>query len=217
MEWKRLIELEKEKEYFKKLEYFLKEEYESQKIYPPKNEIYKAFEITPYENVKCVILGQDPYHGENQAMGLSFSVNKNIEIPKSLKNIYLELKEEYGFAIPKHGDLTYWAEQGVLLLNSVLTVKSKNPGSHKNKGWEIFTDEILNSLNRKENPIVFMLWGNYAKEKKKLLTNPNHLILETVHPSPFSVYKGFFGCNHFKLCNEFLITKNINPIDWEIK
>ena len=176
-----------------------------------------AMKYTPYKNVKVVIVGQDPYHGVGEAHGLSFSVNPKIAIPPSLKNIYKELNRELGLYIPNNGYLMKWAHEGVLLLNSVLTVVKDTPASHRGKGWEIFTDEIIKAVNEKTTPVVFLLWGNYAREKKKLVTNPIHLVLETSHPSPFSVKNGFEGCGHFKKANEFLISHGEKPIDWQIE
>ena len=172
--------------------------------------------ITPFEQVKCVILGQDPYHGPGQAMGLSFSVQKDVAIPRSLQNIYKELKDELNCYIPDNGDLTPWAKQGVLLLNSILSVQAHQAASHKNQGWEEYTDALLAALNQKTQPVVFMLWGAYAKSKKMLITNKKHLILESSHPSPYSASYGFFGCGHFKTCNDFLIENHIEPINWQI-
>lgn len=216
MEWAKLLEPEQNKQYYNDLQQFINDEYTTKTIYPPRHLIMNALNLTPYDNVKCVILGQDPYPGDNQAMGLSFSVNPGIAIPRSLQNIYKELQNELNCYIPNNGDLTSWAKQGVLLLNSVLTVQAHHSASHQGKGWETYTDEIIRLLNEKDEPIVFMLWGNFAKSKKTLLTNPKHLILESTHPSPFSADKGFFGCNHFKKCNEFLKMNNIPEINWQI-
>ena len=175
-----------------------------------------SMKYTPLKNVKVVIVGQDPYHGEGEAHGLSFSVNPGIKVPPSLVNIYKELHRDLGTYIPNNGYLLKWAKQGVLLLNSVLTVVKDTPGSHRGKGWEIFTDEVIKTVNDKTTPFVFLLWGNYAKEKKKLITNPIHLVLESSHPSPFSVRNGFDGCSHFSKANNFLSKNNIEPIDWQI-
>ena len=213
-----IIKEEENKEYYQKLNKFLTKEYNKKNIYPALEDLFNSFKYTDYENVKVVILGQDPYHGKGQAMGLSFSVNKGIKIPPSLKNIYKEICCEYGYKdIPNNGDLTKWAMQGVLLLNSVLTVEEGKPNSHKNKGWEIFTDNIIKILNDKATPIVFMFWGNYAISKVKYITNSKHLILTSSHPSPFSARKSFFGCNHFKEANKFLKSNNIKEIDWKIE
>ena len=205
------------KDYYKDLIEFVNEEYKTKTIFPPKDNIFEAFKITPLDKVKVVILGQDPYHGEGEAHGLAFSVNYGIKTPPSLKNIYKEINLEFGYDIPNHGYLLNWAKQGVLLLNTVLTVEKDKPASHKGKGWEIFTDRIITELNEIPNPIVFMLWGNYAKTKAGLLNNPKHLVLESVHPSPFSARNGFFGNNHFKLANDFLEKNGVSPINWKIE
>ena len=218
MEFYDIIKEEESKEYYRNLNKFLTKEYNSKTIYPSIEYLYNCFKFTKYEDVKVVILGQDPYHGKGQAMGLSFSVNNEVKIPPSLKNIYKEINLEYGYdIIPNNGNLTKWAKQGVLLLNSVLTVEEGKPGSHKDKGWEIFTDNIIKKLNDKDSPIVFMLWGNYAINKSKYITNDKHLVLTSPHPSPFSVRKGFFGCNHFKEANKYLKENNIEEIDWKIE
>ena len=215
--FKNIIDEESKKKYYIDLKSFVDKEYESKVIYPERKNIFFALEKTPYENVKVVILGQDPYHGEGEAHGLSFSVCPGVKIPPSLKNIYKELNTEYGCYIPNNGYLVKWAEQGVLLLNSVLTVEKDTPASHKGKGWEQFTDKVIEEINKKDEPVVFMLWGNFAKSKVNLLTNPKHLVLESAHPSPFSARNGFFGNNHFKLANEFLEKNGIKPIDWQIE
>ena len=212
-----IIENESKKEYYKKLMEFVEQEYKTKTIFPPKENIYSAFEHTPYNKVKVVIIGQDPYHGEGEAHGLSFSVCPNVKIPPSLKNIYKELNTEMGCYIPNNGYLVKWADQGVLLLNAVLTVEKDKPASHRGKGWEIFTDNIIAEINKKDEPVVFMLWGNFAKSKKKLLNNPKHLVLESAHPSPFSARHGFFGNNHFILANEYLKKNGLEPIDWQIE
>jgi len=190
--------------------------YDKETIYPPKGDIFNALKLTPYKNVKVVIVGQDPYHGEGEAMGLSFSVHKNIKIPPSLKNIYQELYNDLGITPHNDGDLTKWAKEGVLLLNSVLTVKKDSPASHKDMGWELLTDYIIKKVNAKDTPVVFILWGNFAKSKAKFITNPKHLILESSHPSPFSCYNGFFGSRPFSRTNEFLKKNNCQPIDWQL-
>ena len=215
--FREVLEREKEKEYFKELTKFVDSEYATKTIFPPRDSVMNSMKYTPYSNVKVVIVGQDPYHGVGEAHGLSFSVNIGIKIPPSLKNIYKELNRDLGLYIPNNGFLLKWAKEGVLLLNSVLTVEKDKPGSHRGKGWEIFTDEIINALNQKETPVVFLLWGNYAKEKKKLITNPKHLILESSHPSPFSVRNGFDGCSHFSKTNEFLKSHGLEEIDWQIE
>jgi uracil-DNA glycosylase len=214
--WKELLNDEFQKEYFLKLKSFLADEYKTRRIYPDMNDIFNALRYTAYEDVKVVILGQDPYHGYGQAHGLCFSVKKGVTPPPSLKNIFKELQSDVGCTIPNHGELTSWANQGVLLLNTVLTVREGQPNSHKNKGWEIFTDEIIKLLNEREKPMVFLLWGANARSKKKLITNPNHLILETVHPSPLSAYNGFFGCKHFSTANKFLSEHGETPINWQL-
>lgn len=217
MNWETFNENEKSKEYYNDLYDFVKKEYETTTCYPPFGKILNALNLTPYDDVKCVILGQDPYHEPNQAMGLSFSVEPGVTIPRSLQNIYKELHDELDCYIPNNGDLTKWAKQGVLLLNSVLTVRAHKAASHADHGWETYTDAILSELNKKDTPIVFLLWGNFARSKKTLITNPKHLILEATHPSPFSASNGFFGCNHFKKCNDYLITNGLKPIDWQIE
>lgn len=217
MDWNTINEQEKNKPYYTALYNFVKSEYDKTTCYPPFEKILNALTLTPYENVKCVILGQDPYHGPNQAMGLSFSVDPHVAIPRSLQNIYKELNTELDCTIPNNGDLTKWAKQGVLLLNTVLTVKEHEPNSHKDHGWETYTDAIIDSLNQKDTPVVFLLWGNNAKQKKSLITNTKHLILESTHPSPYSANNGFFGCGHFKTCNDFLQSNNLQPIDWQIE
>ena len=217
MQWDDFNKIEQNKTYYKELYSFIKNEYATHICYPEFNNIFNALNTTAYDDVKCVILGQDPYHEPGQAMGLSFSVKYNMPIPKSLQNIYKELKAEYGYKIPDNGNLQPWAKQGVLLLNTVLTVREHMANSHQHCGWEIYTDNIIKLLNNKSTPIVFMLWGNNAKTKKCLITNSKHLVLEAAHPSPFSAYNGFFGCNHFKLCNNFLQKNNQEPIDWQIK
>lgn len=215
MDWIKFHNREKGKEYYKELVRFLNGEYVNHTCYPPMHNVLNAFELTPFDSVKCVILGQDPYHEPGQAMGLAFSVPKGVTIPRSLKNIYKEIEAEYGYPVPDHGDLTSWARQGVLLLNTVLTVREHAAGSHAGHGWEIFTDNIIKELNNSENPIVFMLWGNKAREKRNLISG-NHLVLEAAHPSPFSANKGFFGCGHFKKCNDWLEKHGVEPIDWRI-
>lgn len=216
MNWYDFNEREKKESYYINLSHFVDDEYSKGVCFPPRDKILNALNLTPYDATKVVILGQDPYHGENQAMGLSFSVPKGQVLPPSLRNIYKELHNEYGdsFPIPESGDLTSWAVQGVLLLNAVLTVHAHKPASHAGQGWETYTDRILTEINNKATPVVFMLWSNYAREKKHLITNPIHCILEAPHPSPYSAGKGFFGCNHFKKCNEFLIQNGITPVNW---
>lgn len=215
-EWDDLLKDEFQKEYYLKLREFLKEEYSTKTIYPPMYDIFNAFKYTSFSDVKVVILGQDPYHGKGQAHGLCFSVLKGVNPPPSLVNIYKELNNDTGFQIPNHGELTKWAKEGILLLNTTLTVREASPNSHKGKGWETFTDNVISILNDREKPIVFLLWGGNARSKKALITNKNHLILETVHPSPLSAYGGFFGCGHFSKTNRFLEENNIEPIDWQV-
>lgn len=215
-DWDNLLSNQWEMEYYQKLRKFLVNEYKTKTIYPNMHNIFNALKYTPYSDVKVVILGQDPYHGPNQAHGLSFSVQKGVKQPPSLKNIFQEIQNDLGITPPSHGELTYWAKQGVLLLNTVLTVREGSPNSHKNKGWENLTDHIIKLLNDSDKNIVFLLWGNNARQKAKLITNPNHKILETVHPSPLSAYGGFFGCKHFSKANDFLKSKGIKEIDWSI-
>ncbi len=214
--WKRIIDEEKEKDYFVNLKRFLLEEYEKHTIYPKKGEIFKCFELTDFKDVKVVILGQDPYHQPFQAHGLCFSVNKGVKVPPSLVNIYKEINSDLGCKIPTHGNLTKWASQGVLLLNTIMSVRDSSPMSHSNKGWEVFTNRVIEELNKDDNPKVFMLWGSPSRKKKELITNNKHLILETVHPSPLSAYNGFFGCKHFSKANKYLKDNNREEIDWEI-
>lgn len=216
-DWDLLLKDEYKKEYFTNLKKFLIEEYKSKTIYPKMSEIFNAFLKTNYEDVKVVILGQDPYHGENEAEGLSFSVKVGIQKPPSLINIFSELKNDLGIDPPNHGSLVSWAKEGVLLLNSTLTVVKDSPKSHSNKGWEIFTDEVIKLINKKDTPVVFILWGSDARSKKKLITNKKHLIIESAHPSPLSAYRGFFGSKPFSKTNDFLIKNNIKPINWKIK
>ena len=215
--FKDIIEEESKKDYYKKLHEFVYKAYEEHTIFPDKKNIFAALKYTPYENVKVVILGQDPYHGLGEAHGMAFSVCPGIKIPPSLQNIYKELHEEIGCYIPNNGYLMKWAHQGVLLLNSVLTVQKDLPASHRGIGWEAFTDKIIEEVNKKDEPVVFMLWGNFAKSKASLITNPKHLVLTCAHPSPFSARYGFFGCNHFKKANEFLKENGKQPIDWQIE
>lgn len=215
-DWDNILADEFEKEYYKELRRFLVSEYRTRTIYPNMNDIFNALKFTSFENTKAVILGQDPYHGENQAHGLCFSVLRGIEPPPSLKNIYKELASDIGFIPPMHGELTHWAEQGVLMLNAVLTVRAHQANSHKGCGWETFTDRVIAELNNKKTPVVFLLWGANARQKAKVITNPIHVKLETVHPSPLSAYNGFFGCRHFSKCNEILEKSGQAPIDWQL-
>lgn len=215
--WTPFLKEEFKKDYFLKLSAFLKEEYAAKVIYPKKEDVFNAFAYTAFDDVKVVILGQDPYHQPHQAHGLCFSVNKGVKIPPSLVNIYKELNSDLGCYIPSHGCLIDWAKQGVFLLNTTLTVEQSHPNSHFNKGWEIFTDTAIQKLNEKTTPVVFILWGRNARSKKSLITNPNHLILESAHPSPLSAYHGFFGSKPFSKCNQFLMENNLKPIDWQIR
>lgn len=215
--WDDILKGEFEKPYYLKLREFLKEEYSTRTIYPGMYDIFNSLKAAPYEDVRVVIIGQDPYHEPGQAHGMAFSVKPGIEPPPSLKNIFKELSDDIpGFVIPDHGCLQKWAEQGVLLLNSVLTVRAHQANSHKGRGWEIFTDRVIELLNEKETPVVFLLWGANARSKKALITNRRHYILETVHPSPLSAYNGFFGCKHFSKTNELLEKSGQKPIDWQI-
>ena len=212
--WDELLQPEFEKPYYQKLRAFLNEEYANYNIVPPMDKIFNALQSTPYDKVKAVILGQDPYHGAGQAHGLCFSVQKGVKPPPSLQNIFKELNSDIGMPLPPYGELTGWTKQGVLLLNTVLTVREGQANSHKGKGWEQFTDRVITLLNQRQTPMVFLLWGSPARKKKELITNPIHLILETVHPSPLSAYHGWFGCKHFSRCNEFLKEHGMTPIDW---
>ncbi len=213
--WKNLLLEEFDKDYMKELKAFLASRYLAQKtIYPQKNQIFNAFNITAFESVKVVLLGQDPYHNPFQAHGLSFSVNKGINLPPSLKNIFQELKDDLNINNNQHGDLSHWAKQGVLLLNSILTVERGKPGSHQNRGWERFTDAIIQKLNDKRDHLVFLLWGSYAKNKGQLIDTTKHLVLTAPHPSPFSVHKGFFGSRPFSKINSYLTRRDQKPIDW---
>ena len=211
--WDAVLKEEYEKNYFKNIAMFINKEYKEKIVYPPKIDILRALKLTDYNDVKVVILGQDPYHGENEANGLSFSVNEGIKLPPSLKNIYKELYDDLGIT-KTTGDLTSWANQGVLLLNSVLTVLKDTPTSHSKIGWQEYTDAIIRKLNEREKTIVFILWGNYARSKKNLITNKRHYIIESPHPSPFSANSGFFGSRPFSKTNEFLKKNNIKEIEW---
>ena len=215
--WASLLDEELEKDYYKQIRKFLIEEYKTKVIYPDMYDIFNALHLTDYPDVKAVILGQDPYHGPNQAHGLSFSVKPEVRIPPSLVNIYKELKDDLGCYIPNNGYLTKWAEEGVLLLNVALTVRKGEANSHKGIGWGIFTDRVISLLNEREDPIVFILWGNNARSKTKLITNDWHYIIESVHPSPLSARRGFFGSKPFSKTNNFLKSIGKDPIDWQIK
>jgi uracil-DNA glycosylase len=214
-DWSDLLTAEREKDYFKSLYSFLYNN-QSKEIYPPKENWYRAFEYSTFENTKVIILGQDPYHGINQAEGLSFSVPEGLPMPPSLRNIYIELESDLGITIPHHGHLSHWAKQGVLLLNSVLTVEKNSPASHANQGWEAFTDNVIKLLNDKKNNLVFLLWGAYAGKKAELINPERHLVLKAPHPSPFSANRGFFGCKHFSKTNQHLLSTDQTPIEWQI-
>lgn len=213
-DWDEILADEWEKPYYKQLHAFLKKEYSTTVIYPNMYDIFNALKYTSFNDTKVVIIGQDPYHGEGQAHGLCFSVKKGVKLPPSLKNIYTEIEDDLNIKMPPHGDLSGLAKQGVLLLNTVLTVRAGNAASHKDMGWEIFTDRIIAELNNKTTPIVFLLWGSHAEKKAKVITNPLHTKLVTVHPSPLSAYRGFFGCRHFSKTNEILIKNNLSAIKW---
>lgn len=216
-EWDALLKDEFEKEYYQKLRGFLAKEYRTRTIFPDMYDIFNALRYTSYSDVKAVIIGQDPYHGEGQAHGLCFSVKQGVEPPPSLKNIYKELQSDIGFVPPAHGELISWAKEGVLLLNTVLTVRMGEANSHKGMGWETFTDRVIELINQREKPVVFLLWGANARRKKELVTNPMHRVLEAAHPSPLSAYNGFFGCRHFSKTNEILGEFGEKPIDWSLK
>ena len=215
--WDEKLRDEFDKPYYQALREFLKEEYNAETIYPSMHDIFNALKTTSYEDVKVVILGQDPYHGPRQAHGMAFSVQPGVKVPPSLVNIYKELQATLGCYIPDNGYLMKWAEQGVLLLNTVLTVRAGKPQSHKGKGWEIFTDRVISLLNERKDPIIFLLWGTPAKKKAELITASQHKILTAAHPSPLSAYHGFFGCNHFKKVNTYLVEMGKTPIDFQIE
>ena len=215
--WLTELKTEFESNYFKKLKLFLLEEKKKQTIYPKGEDIFNAYNLTPFNLVKVVIIGQDPYHGENQAHGLCFSVKKGVKPPPSLKNIYKELKTDVGFNEPNHGELTQWAKQGVFLLNATLTVRKSQPGSHQKKGWETFTNETIKAISNKKKGVVFLLWGRFAQEKENLIDAKKHHILKAAHPSPFSAYNGFFGCKHFSKTNSLLQSQNLTPINWNLE
>lgn len=216
-DWDEILAEEFEKEYFLNLRDFLKKEYEEQTIYPPKEDIFNALRYSSYENTKVVIFGQDPYHEPDQAHGLCFSVNKGVQIPPSLVNIYKEIENDLGITPPDHGYLEKWAKQGVLLLNNVLTVRKGQANSHRGKGWEEFTDSVARHLNERKTPMVFILWGSNARSKETLITNKNHMIIAGPHPSPLSAYRGFFGGGYFSKANRFLEITGQKPIDWDLK
>lgn len=214
--WQKLLKKEFNKPYMHQLEEKLRAEYKEKIIYPKPSDIFSAFNLTSFNDAKVVIIGQDPYHGPNQAHGLCFSVQPQIKIPPSLANIYKEIGSDLGVAMPTHGYLKRWAEQGVLLLNAILTVENGKPMSHKNLGWEQFTDHVIDLINAQKENIVFMLWGSPAHAKARNVDSKKHYVLKSVHPSPLSSYRGYFGCKHFSQCNQFLLSKNIQPINWSI-
>ena len=214
--WKALLQEEFDKPYFAELIAFVKNEYAQTRIFPPGKLIFNAFNHCTVDNTKVVILGQDPYHGPGQAHGMCFSVKRGTPPPPSLQNIFKEIKSDLGIDPPQHGELTSWADNGVLLLNTVLTVREGQPNSHKGMGWEQFTDRIIQLLNERQQPMVFLLWGGNARSKARLITNPAHLVLQCAHPSPLSAYNGFFGCRHFSKTNEFLVSRGMKPIDWKL-
>ena len=216
-DWRKYFAEESKKEYYKNLTVKVKEEYDRYTVFPPKDQVFAAFQYTSYENVKVVILGQDPYHNYKQAHGLCFSVQPGVEVPPSLVNIYQELHDDLGCYIPNNGTLTKWARQGVLLLNTVLTVRAHEANSHRGIGWENFTDYVIELVDQKPEPVAFLLWGSPAQKKADMLHNPNHLVLKAPHPSPLSAYRGFFGCRHFSKTNEFLEKNGLEPIDWQIE
>ena len=216
-DWLEPLSSEFRKEYYSQLYNFVKDEYSKTVVYPPAEDIFNAFHFTPLKDVKVLLLGQDPYHNEHQAHGLSFSVQPGQDIPPSLVNIYKELHDDLGCYIPNNGYLKKWADQGVLLLNTVLTVRAHQANSHQGHGWEQFTDAVIQAVNAQDRPIVYMLWGAPARRKKAMLTNLKHLILEAPHPSPLSAYRGFLGCKHFSKANEFLKASGVEPIDWQIE
>ena len=216
-DWDELLKGEFDKEYYQNLRKFLASEYRSRTIYPSMYDIFNALKYTPYHEVRAVILGQDPYHGPGQAHGLSFSVQKGVPVPPSLNNIYEQLEGDGGVHRPGHGCLTQWAQGGVLLLNTVLTVRAHAANSHRGMGWENFTDRVIDLLNERQEPMVFLLWGANARSKQKRITNPHHLVLTAPHPSPLSAYQGFFGCRHFSQCNTFLQQHGQEPIQWQLE
>ena len=214
--WDEILEEEYKSEYFKKIVAFINKEYKEKTIFPPKSRILRALNLTDYDNVKVVILGQDPYHGTGEANGLAFAVSNGIKLPPSLQNIYKELYDDLKIPIAKVGNLECWAKEGVLLLNAVLTVEKDKAASHKDIGWEIFTDAIIKKINEKQTPVVFILWGSFARSKKKLITNPIHYVVESPHPSPLSAFHGFFGSKPFSKTNNYLKAKGIEPINWKV-
>ncbi len=214
--WKKILSDEFEKDYFTNLVQFVESERKSKNILPPKELVFSALEYASVSSIKVVIIGQDPYHGVGQANGLAFSVRKGIKFPPSLRNIFKELDSDLGIPTPDHGDLTKWANQGILLLNTTLTVREKSPASHAKKGWDIFTDKIISVISEAQSSVVFLLWGRFAQSKKRLIDDSKHIILDAAHPSPFSAHNGFFGCRHFSKVNEILKKNNESPIDWRL-
>ena len=216
-DWKDILKDEINKDYFKKLMNRLDVEYRKKIIFPPQKQIFSALNLTPFSNIKVVVIGQDPYHGINQANGLAFSVSNNQKLPPSLLNIFKEIKRDIGITIPKCGDLSDWAKQGVLLLNTVFTVEQSRPYSHSLYGWQNFSNKIVELIDKKSEAVVFLLWGNHAKKYRNLIKNKIHLVLESSHPSPFSFFKGFWGCSHFSRTNKFLLSNKIEPVNWKIQ
>lgn len=215
--WLEAIGGEFKKPYYRDLYNKVNVAYKTERVFPPADEVFNAFHLTPFDQVKVVIIGQDPYHGEGQAHGLCFSVKPGIEIPPSLRNIYKELQDDLGLQIPSHGYLEKWAKQGVLMLNNVLTVRAHQAASHQGIGWEQFTDAVIQKLASEDRPMVFLLWGSPAQRKASCVHNPKHLVLKAPHPSPLSAYRGFFGCKHFSKCNAYLAENGLKPIDWQIE
>jgi uracil-DNA glycosylase len=212
--WKRVLQDEFEKPYFAQLTSFVRDEYKTKKIFPPGNMIFSAFDHCPFDKVKVVIIGQDPYHNDGQAHGLCFSVNTGVDFPPSLINIFKEIERDLGKPMPTSGNLERWADQGVLLLNATLTVQAHSAGSHQGRGWETFTDAVIRKVAQEKEHVVFMLWGNYAQQKGAVVDGQKHLVLKSVHPSPLSAYRGFIGCGHFSTANNYLISNGLNPINW---
>ncbi len=212
--WKRVLQDEFEKPYFAQLTNFVREEYKTKKIFPPGNMIFSAFDHCPFDKVKVVIIGQDPYHNDGQAHGLCFSVNTGVDFPPSLINIFKEIERDLGKSMPTSGNLERWADQGVLLLNATLTVQAHSAGSHQGRGWETFTDAVIRKVAEEKEHVVFMLWGNYAQQKGAVVDGQKHLVLKSVHPSPLSAYRGFIGCGHFSAANEYLLKNGISPMNW---
>ena len=217
MDFKTIIAHEKQQPYYQELEQFVSQEYATKTIYPPRTRVFHCFNFKDYEDIKVVIIGQDPYHEEHQANGLAFSVERGVKIPPSLVNIYKEAHDDVGIDIPTHGDLSAWANQGVLLLNTVLTVRAHQANSHKEKGWEVFTNHIIEIMNQREKPLVFILWGRQAMDKEAMIDTRKHYVIKSAHPSPLSAYRGFFGSKPFSKTNAFLVEKGTDPIDWRIE